>query len=306
MNLKTYKDQRINDFSKTIFDYLEKRPLLPGMVAKYRLLNGTPQFNKKTGNTDMIYGSSVAVRLKSNIIDPGFVIEAEDKKDSKTVDAGIKVVGIVTEIDKQGNALFKGKLYVTPAINQPEFYISGDNAEDVLMYEALELSSENKSNPYRDKSVLPTFERIDDVAEAKQRTGKRNYLRESLNAIDRWTYEEMKAIAAGYNISTKLPQGTMRDRLESIAEKNPEVFYKNIDSEATKLKGLISIAKEAGVIHFTAIENTWYFTASGEVITILQRKEGVDETQQLALFLDASANGPKIQGNIEKLVRAKK
>lgn len=307
MSLKPYKDLNINVFSKTITDYLGKSVLLPGMVAKYRLLNGTPQFNKKSGKTDMIYPASQSIRLKSNVIDPGYLSKKDESdKEGTLVDAGIKTCGIVLEIDKNGNPKFHGKLYVYPAMNQPEFYIKGDTADDVLIYEALELSCENKSNPFRDQAVTPVFERINEVAEAKQRSNKRNYLKDSLNAIGRWDYEQMKAIGAGYNISTKLPMETIKDQLESIAEKDPETFYKNIDKESTKLKGLISVAKEAGVIHFSAMENTWYFTGTNEVITMLPRKEGVSEVDQFALFLDASANGPRIQGNIEKLVRAKK
>lgn len=306
MNLRTYKDQRINDFSKTVVDYIEKRPLPPGQVAKYRLLNGTAQYNRKTNKTDMIYGSAVAVPLKANIIDPGETIQGEGKEFPKTVNAGIKTMGIVLSIDKQGNPEFKGKMYVYPAINQPEFYLSGSNADDVLMYEALELTSHNKSNPFRDPSVQPIFERINEVEESKKRSTKRNFLKDSFAAIERWTPEEMKAIGAGYNISPSLGIDVIKDRLEQIAEQDPETFYKTIDKESTKIKGLITVAREAGVIHYSAMEKTWYFTVANEVILMTVIREGVDEIQQLAAFLESAANGEKVRGNIEKLIRAKK
>ena len=47
-------------------------------------------------------------------------------------------------------------------------------------------------------------------------------------------------------------------------------------------------------------------TGSNETLAILTRSEGVSETEQFAQILLSGANGPKIRGNIEKLLKAKK
>lgn len=301
MSLTTYKDSAINKVSKTIESYLEARQLQPGETVKYRLLGGQPQFNRETGKTDIIYGGPQAIPLKSSVIDPG----DKDPENGKTTNAGVKIVGLLKEFDKNGNPIFQ-KLYVTPTKNNPEFLLSGDNADHIAMYDALELNERNASNPYRNKALEATFERVDDIAEGKQRSQKRSALRDSLNAIDGWNNEELKAVGAGYNISTSLNPGTIKDRLEAIAEADPKTFLANINKTSTKIKGLISIAKEKGVINFVAHENTWYFSASQEVILVCKREEGKSEIDQLCRFLESAANGAQIQKNITDLVKNKK
>jgi hypothetical protein len=96
----------------------------------------------------------------------------------------------------------------------------------------------------------------------------------------------------------------IKDKLEEIAEKDPETFYKSIESDDNKIKAVIKLAKDAGIIAFSAHENKWTYT-SGETLALLDRKEGVDENVQLLHFLKSSVNGPAIQGKLEKLLKSK-
>lgn len=294
MSLTTINGSDINNISDEIKQYLEDRQLKPGEEAKYRLLNGTKNTDKERRDGEILYPSSVGIPLTDKIYDPG----ANKGK------GGLVTIGVIREVDRDGNVQFK-KLYVTPRKNEGTFSLRGNVVADLEMYEVIELLSKNKSNKFRAEGSDELFERVDEGLEAQARSRRRNILRDSLNAIQKWTYEEARIIGAAYNIPSTLPHDVIKDRLETIAEKDPVSFYKTIDNEETKVKAIISLAKEKGILSYNGHEHKWIMTGSGETLAILTRSEGVSETDQFAQVLLNGANGPKIRGNIEKLLKAK-
>ncbi len=207
-------------------------------------------------------------------------------------------------MEKNGTPVFR-QLMVQPTKDNPNFWLSGDDPDDMEAYEVMELLSTNAASPYRSASVTATFERVDHLAESTKRSNKRNYYIDSINAIRSWTPDEVRVMGAGYNVPTTLETAVIKERLESIAESNPEAFYKALDNPATKVKSVIIMGKEAGVLNYIAHENKWVFTDSGEIVALLERKEGIDELTQLAQVLLSAANGGKIKAQIERLVIAK-
>jgi len=303
MSLKNYPGSDLNKISSTLKKYLDERKLKPLDIVKYRLLNGKENKDpQKIKGDDIIFPSSVNIPVAGTIIDPG-----DTDKDGNVTNSGLVQIAAVRYFDdKTKQPAFK-KFYVRPEKGDGGIFIlRGNVAEDLEMYDVLELSNVNASNPYRDVSFEPIFERVDEMKEANKRSAKRNYLFDSLNAIRNWSYDEMRIIGAGYNLSTSLPQDVLRDRLEEIAEKDPKTFFESIESDSLKTKAVIKMAKDAGVISFIAHENKWIYTGSDEPITILDRKEGITETEQFALFLKNNVNGDKILGNLKKLIAAKK
>lgn len=154
--------------------------------------------------------------------------------------------------------------------------------------------------------VAPTFERINDIAESQSRSTKRNFLFDSYTAIRGATYAELRIVGAGFGLSTTLPLEVLKDKLESLAEKNPQKFYEAMDSPDIKIKAIIKMAVEAEIIAFIPHENKWVFTGTDELITLLERKEGITELEQFANFLKTSANGNQVKGNLQRMLTAKK
>jgi hypothetical protein len=297
VSLQQYAGSSLNKFSKAIQSYLDERPLLPGETVKYRLLNGTKNIdpNRKKGE-DMLFPSCMVIHLRDRIKDPG-------KDDVKP---GLVEIGAVSHFDdKTKLPVFKVHILTPQKGDGGYFMLSGDKIEDLEMYEVLELKNSNGSNPFRDQSEPPLYERVNEAAESKIRSKKRNFLFDSLDAIRHWTPDEMRFAAASNNLSASLPIDVIKDKLEEIAEKDPETFYKSIESDDNKIKAVIKLAKDAGIIAFSAHENKWTY-ASGETLALLDRKEGVDENVQLLHFLKSSVNGPAIQGKLEKLLKSKK
>jgi hypothetical protein len=286
--LKTVKDSEINKVSPVITDYLKKKALKPGETAQYRLLTGVKNTDKDKTEGEFLFGAVQCIVLKDTIRDKG---------------SGQPVtIAVIKNVGKDGN-ITPGKLYVKPRKNDGSFKLSGDNPGDVEIYYVLELLSQNKSNPFATPGVIKIFERIDELAEANQRSRVRNMLQDSWNAIDRWNKEETQIRAAAYNISTQLDVHVLKDKLKTIAERAPEEFYETIDSEETMTKALIKMAKEAGVISYNTVEMKWYLSASGETLALLERREGANETDQFAQILLNGVNGPAMKGKIETLLK---
>ena len=294
MSLQTYTGSDINVISAKLQTYLTERKLKPNEIVKYRLLGGVknPDPAKAKGD-EFLFPSSISIKLRHRIYDE---------------DAGKDVeIGVVRSFDDiTKRPVFAGYSVQPQKGDGGIFMIRASVISEREMYETLELSNDNASNPFRDQSDFPAFERVNEAAEGKVRSNKRNALIDSMMAIRQWDYDKMRIMAASYNLSTQLPFEVLKDMLEGIAEKSPQAFFDSIDSEELEVKAVIKMAKDAGVISFVAHENKWIFTASNELIILLDRKEGVTETDQFALFLKNGANGEKVKQNIQKLLAATK
>lgn len=291
MSLQTIKDLSLNEFSETVKNYLKENKLKRTDTAKFRLLTGHTNVDKLKHGGDTLYNSVICIPLCGTLNDP----------ENGLVDFGVvKAINPITKMPS-----FR-KFYVRPKRNDGIFTLRGDVIADLEIYDAILLSNDNKSNPYRDASRDPTFERVDEAKESKVRSTKRNFLYDSLDAIRHWTPDEMRIAGAAHNLNANLSIDVIKDRLEEIAEKDPETFYKTIDSEDNKVKALIKLAADAQIIAFSAHENKWFYPGSGETVALLERREGSNEIEQLKEFLKTSANGPAIEGQLQKLLKAQK
>ena len=298
MSLKRYPGSDLNQISATLQKYLDDRKLVKGGIAKYRLLNGLINTDptRLKGN-DIIFPSSTAISLRANILDPG----DEGANNDKNVEIG----SVISFDDKTKLPIFKSLLIHPTKGDGGLFFIRYGVIAEMDMYEAIELLHSNGSNPFRDTSVDPLFERVNDVEESAAKSKRRDYIYDSLTAIRSWDYSKMRLVGAGFNFNTKLPMEVLKDMLEELAMKDAKTFYESIDSRDLELKSLVRIAVEAEVISFIAHESKWVMNGSNEVLVLLDRKEGVTEFEQLAQFIKNSANGDKVKGNLEKLIKAK-
>jgi len=288
MSLKTVDGSKVNVVSKKITEYLSSRQLKRDEIVKYRLLTGVKNTDKDKTDGEVLYPSSVSIPLTEQIID----------------DNGLVTIGAIKSVDNNSNVTFR-KHFVYPTKNDGTFSLRGSSAADIETYEVLELISLNKNSPFRDPAVTPLFERVDTLAEANARSGKRKALKDCYDAIQRWNYSEMQQVAVGFGMPTTLELGELKDRLETLAEANPTAFWNVIDSEEHRVKGIIFLAKEAGILAFNAVENHWFLPENGETVAELQRAEGADPTSQFAKILMTGAKGEALKQTIEKLITAK-
>ncbi len=299
MSLQKFPGSDLNDISKKVQAYLDKNKLKPNGIAKFRLLGGVKNIdpNKKKTDPEIFYSASKTISLTDRIIDPG---DKEDGSQSKVVH-----IGSVRYIDEKSKNPVFNKYVIVPD-GTPIFTVRANVVKELNDYDFLLLSNANASNPFRDKSVPPIFEMVNDAAEASERSGKRSTLYDCLSAIRHWTRTEMQTIAAAYNINTDQETSVLKDRLEELAEKAPAEFYAKIDSEDTKVRAVIKLAIDAGIIAYSAHEHNYKMVESEAIIATLERRDGVEHTQQFVEFLNSAANGPAVLGSIQDALKKKK
>lgn len=302
MNLQTFKDSSINQVSKRVKEYLKENELQPGKIVKFRLLGGTKNIDKDRVKPDeKIYPASVTIPLNGWIIDPG-----DDNGEEKATARPVQVAA-VSRFDEKSNEPQFMRYSIRPSKNDPIFMLKGNDANDMRAYPVLLLSNFNKSNPFRDASIEPKFEMVNEGKEAAMRTQRRSKLKDSLAAIEMWDFAKKRIVAAGFNITTTgMDEATVKDRLESLAEKDPVTFFNTIESEDVKIKAVIKMCTEEGIIHFSPHENKWIMVDSGETLVSLERREGTNETDQFCQFMKSAQNGPKVRKNLETLLSKKK
>jgi hypothetical protein len=298
MSLKQFPNSSLNKISKTLRKYLDDRKLLTNQLAKYRVICGTRNLDRDKADGEILYPSCVTIPLFGKVIDPG-----DKGEDNKITNNGLVEIGVVKFFDeKTGDARYR-KFPVYPKKNDPFFLVRGNIGSEVEAYEALELSNYNASNPYRDQGVQPLFERVDDVAEARAVSKKRNKLRECWNMIASWDNSQLKVIASSYNLSATLDAEIIKEQLEKIAEADPEKFYAAVDSPETRAKAIVKMAKDANLITHNVMENKWTLTGSDSILASFDRNENVTSEEQLAEWLLSSNNGPAVSEQLVKLIK---
>jgi hypothetical protein len=292
---QTYPGLDVNtiETSPKILKYLEDRKLKPGESVQYRILKKTKNLDpqRKKGD-DWLFPSVILFNLRDRIKKP---------------EGGILEIGVVDKFDEKTKMpTFKSFVHNPQKGDGGIIFLNADNIDDIEKYPIMELSNKNGSNPFRDASEDPLYERVDDAKEAKVRSKKRNYLKDSLNAIDLWTNEELRIAAASNFIPTTLDIETIKDKLETIAEQDPKKFYESIDDPINKSRAIITIAKEMNIIQYSAHENKWFLVGSNQTVALLDRREGVEPTEQFTQFMTNSPKGQDVKEQLLKLIKNKK
>lgn len=284
--MKVVKDT--NNVSKE----LVPKKLEKGQVVKYQLLNGKQNPDpEKRKFRPVVYGSMTQIPTLDRIFDP---VKQEH------VD-----IAVVQSFDAQTGKVTPKPLWV-PKTDNGMITITGGNIADEELYEFLELTNYNESNPNRDASVEPLFKRIDDVKDAKERTKKRSELLEAMTYVSSMTNGQIKAFAASMNWNENDPIELLQDRIEALAQTKPGEFSKLVlKTDELDAKTFVKRAVDSGKVSYDPQQHKLVNAVTGETLIKFERSEGVEWLAQAAEYITTHKNGQKVQTTIKKLVDAK-
>ena len=188
-------------------------------------------------------------------------------------------------------------------------------AKNANLYNFLEVSNYNESNPDRDPNIRPVYRRIDSMNNAKQTRNDRNERVTALKAAISMSNEQIEKFISSNakNIPVKFvntPDGNrdweaIRDGLERFAEKNPARFMSMTDGKPAgnddELESLIEFGTGEGLIGWDMETRSWYGANGKPFLTVKNAKNGTHKSELVSYM--KSANGLKIY---EKLKDAKK
>lgn len=286
MALQTFKDHNVNKISPELEKYLKDRPL-KGNV-KYRMLNGTKNIDPKAivGKDDYVFPSITQIILRARLKDPGTKQPVEI--------AHVRTMG-------KDNVEAYGVLNV-PDTNRGVFVLHEGIMDEEEIYHVVELLNENASNPHRDASVPPVFERVDEVSLSKGKVQQRNIRIEMLKYIDILDPLEKRILYAANGGGFDDDLDVVTDKLQELAEKDATWFKGMVENRLTPIKSIVKQALDKGHIQYNAQTNQYIWVATGDVIVSLDRIEGVAPVQQFAEWLDTSKNGEAITKQMKNLI----
>lgn len=264
------------------------KPLKPGESANYRLLTGAVDIV----NGETRFGSQYTIVCRDTIWDEG----AQNLVD----------IGVPKEV-KDGEVLRAKKFYIAPTgdniLHNGVFTLQGGNLEHKEFYEFFELCNYNKSNPTRDESIRPIFERIDEVAEAEQDEQALDTLTKALILASKMSLPDLKAFAAGKNWPSREHPAILRSKVKKFARENPDDFLAAQDDPESGVKVLIKQALDAGIISYQPHEHKMVWK-DGKTLALLDKPEdGENEVELFTAWLKASKNGDNIQKSISNKLK---
>lgn len=144
--------------------------------------------------------------------------------------------------------------------------------KNASLYNYLEVSNYNESNPNRDTTTQAIYRRIDSLSNAKQTREQRTERVTALRAVIAMTNDQIKefievnAEVLPVRVVSK-PNGeydweTIRDSMERWAEQNPKKFLSMTDtkksSDDSEIEALIKSSVEDKIIGFDVDTKSWY------------------------------------------------
>jgi hypothetical protein len=185
-------------------------------------------------------------------------------------------------------------------------------AKHAGLYNFLEISNYNESNPLRDPNTAPQWRRVDSTNDARQTREQRKQRVDALKAVISMTDEELdKFLDVNQKLIgvklVSLPDGkrdyeAIRENVERWAEKNPSRFFALTESAGTQsdegLQELVDWAIAEKLITLDRETKTWYDVNGKPVLKVRSIKDGLPEVELIS-FLRSSA-GEKLYFKIKK------
>ncbi len=275
-----------------ISDAIRPPKLKPGETVVYKLLCGVENpDNEQRKTVPILYPQSKTIPSKDRIWDKG----KQDFVDIAIVESVVNM-GSYTDIKPR-------KLSVAAKANSGTFSCTGGNVVEEEIYEFVELTNTNRSNPERDESVEPLFERMDAEKDSKDRSRKRSVLLEAMTYAQSMTDGDVKTFAASVNWNEAEPIDILRDKVEAFAEKDPAGFTKVVEGKDRDAKAIIKRAVDAGKIGYDTEQHR--IVLNGQTLIKLERSESTDWLTQAAEFCLHSQKGQKVLTTIKGLLSAK-
>lgn len=210
----------LGDFNR-ISEQLRKEcipKLKKGEVRKFQMLTGVenndPDLTERA-KQPIFYGA-YQVRTWDRIFDP-YLNNGE---------GGYVDIGVVEEFDIKANQPTKFRLFV-PGQGTGKFLLTGGKIKDEELFEYICICNENGSFKYRDESIQPLFEEINEEAEILKEEEEANLAIEAGAALSDLTENDYKAISKKIGVESSNPK-VMSIKVKQYAVAAPKDFLKLI------------------------------------------------------------------------------
>jgi hypothetical protein len=195
-----------NNYPKSV----KPRVLNRGEVVEYELVNLKKDVMDNTGRglaIPQVFG-----------IPNSDIIQVQDEEGNPF----FMNIGFITTYNSDGTPVF-GNIHFTKA-NAGVIRLVGGKAQDQKQFEFMELTNWNADSPYRDKTVKAEFRKVNHKKRSEERRDIRNLKKQAFKAAEALTTAQVAKIYIGLGHKELTDESIMRDKIEELADVNPEKF----------------------------------------------------------------------------------
>lgn len=208
-------------------------------------------------------------------------------------------IGVVQRVDKDGMPTIVTH-WVNGMENNGYFTLTGGKGNDDYLHWFFELANTNLSNPNRDDSVTPLFERIDRIADAKKKLKKRDEELDALVYVRDMDDKALINLAASMNWNEKEDTDILRNQAIDLAKADPKKFAQMVRSKDVEIKATLKRAQDGSIIRYDVQQHKIIWVNNSDTIATLARVEGQDWLTGMSDWIKTSKNGEKVYESIRK------
>ena len=178
-------------------------------------------------------------------------------------------------------------------------------ADDIAKFFYLELHPANMSGLFYDKRYGNLFERVDETKEAKRRVTVRKIAYEAISRAENMTAQEVKNFASAIGWDDSESDEILQDKVQTLAEKDPNFFIKFCDPASITVRAAITRAEKAGIIHWSSTEYKYSWGSTGETIASFGRSDK-DKLDLVADWIATQKQGSDAYEKIKGMLKTAK
>ena len=195
-----------------------------------------------------------------------------------------KKIGIIEAVDENGKPNRFRKIRVM-APQKGVLILDLENQEDYYTAFALELHPKLIGGKFEDKNAYRVVTRIDENAEAETKRKERTARKKALDAAESMEDADIVNFADAMMWDSGEPANILRNKVEELAETDPEFFNDLIEKKEIQVRALVKQALDKRIITHDPVENKFMWASNMQLITALPVSMTANHVQQFSEWL---------------------
>lgn len=288
---------KVNNLSPELREKLDKQIKKYGKKVKYRFTIGHKNPDPEKHGGAMIFPSLWMLQPVTYFIDDRF----KDDKGIERIER--RKIGLpVAQMDQHGDAAGFNNIKLMER-DAGILDLDLDKSTDQDRWAYLEMHPEHRNGLFGSESGL--FEHVDEVSEAKRRVETRRKRDEAMSVAANWSIGEHRDFAAAMGWDEHQDEYTLQDKIQELAEKDPDFFTEFVEGKSPHYRATITRAENAKLIAWVAPEYKYQWEATGETIVSFGRIEGIDRLEKMADWLMTDKVGITVFEKIKAILKTK-
>lgn len=274
-----------NALSAKLRDEVSEKLRNYGKRVRYKFSLGRPNPDPMKYNGDIVFPNSYT--LDPCVFD--IIDEYEEKGKPRS-----KKIALIDGVDDKG---IPNKFKKVKVLSLQRGILDLDLTEGTddwykAMY--LELHPKLDGGKFQDKNRIAIFSRIDEIKSANDAKRERSARLKALSAAQDMTNKQVVNFADAMLWDSTEDIIILRNKVEELADTNPEFFNDLVAGKSLEYKATIKQAKDRNIIEFDPAEYKFIWSGNRQTITVLSPSGSKNEVEKFAEFLQTGGDKTEV------------